>query len=272
MFGIQTPRHSDIAPVAHAARQGTQAVERALALLHEIATDSGRGRRLCELSSRTGLDRATARRLVSALIRCGFVEQDGWTRRYYLGMQFFSVAAAASNRLDLDAAAHEVLERLSAQTGWGATFMRCQGLDLIVADSCPGAANHHGPAYAQGARAAVGANAYGIAILSRLTALQAEDAVIGSIDRLPGPPEQTVRMIRASLVAARRAGHAVMRDLDTGIISLAVPVRDAAGAPVAALGIDGIAKIGGNTGPVGAALSVLVREARTMEETLRRLS
>ncbi len=268
MFGLYSQGNFETT----AAVRGTQAVDRALALLHEIATDSGQGRRLSDLANRTGLDRATARRLVRALMRRGFVEQDNWTRKYYLGMQFFSVAAAASNRLDLDATACEALERLRAETGSGGTFMRFEGCDLITIGSIGSVRAGTGAAFDRNARLPVGANAYGVAILSALAATEAEDLVIGNINRLAGPAELTVRLIQSSLVAARRAGHAMMRDPATGIVSLAIALRTPAGVPVAALGLDGLPAHAGAYAPASATLASLTRGARALEEALRRLA
>ena len=64
---------------------GAQSVDRALGLLALVGRHAGRGAALSSLVEESGLNKPTARRLLLALIRAGFVEQDEATRRYYLG-------------------------------------------------------------------------------------------------------------------------------------------------------------------------------------------
>lgn len=64
---------------------GTQSLDRAIALLRAVAGYAPDGARLADLVVRSGLPKPTTRRLLSALVREGLVEQDPASRRYHLG-------------------------------------------------------------------------------------------------------------------------------------------------------------------------------------------
>ena len=103
---------------------GSQTVDRALALVQLVAAQSGHGARLSELAVASGLDRATTYRLLVSLTNRGFLDQDSATKRYRLGLEFFALAATASNQIDLGAVARSVLQVLAAESGDTANVLR----------------------------------------------------------------------------------------------------------------------------------------------------
>lgn len=84
-------------------------------VLHAVSADSG-GLTLADLQQATGLPRATAHRLATALEEHGFVRRndDG---RYVLGLALAALASAAQKQFPLAFGARPVLERLVADTG-----------------------------------------------------------------------------------------------------------------------------------------------------------
>ncbi|MEF2552497.1 IclR family transcriptional regulator [Aurantimonas sp. A2-1-M11] len=95
---------------------GAQSVDRALALLSLISRHAG-GVALSEVVEESGLNRATARRLLLALMRSRLVEQDPVSRRYHLGEESFVLGVLASRRYGLLDVAMESLIALSARSG-----------------------------------------------------------------------------------------------------------------------------------------------------------
>ncbi|WP_274427112.1 IclR family transcriptional regulator [Chelativorans sp. YIM 93263] len=95
---------------------GSQSVDRALGLLAMVGRHAERGAGLSDLVEESGLNKATARRLLLALIRSGLVQQDHATRRYYLGEEAYVLGSLASRRFGLLQVSMESLVRLSRKT------------------------------------------------------------------------------------------------------------------------------------------------------------
>src|SRR5690606_32957584 len=74
---------------------GAQSVDRALALLGLVGQHPG-GATLTDLVGRSGLNKATVRRLLLALIRAGLVEQSGDSRLYHLGEEAYILGLRAA--------------------------------------------------------------------------------------------------------------------------------------------------------------------------------
>ncbi|WAP67048.1 IclR family transcriptional regulator [Jiella pelagia] len=96
---------------------GAQSVDRALTLLSLIGRHCEKGATLAAIVDESGLNRATARRLVLALIRSRLVEQDPVTRRYFLGEEAYVLGVLASSRFGFLDCALESLANLSRISG-----------------------------------------------------------------------------------------------------------------------------------------------------------
>jgi DNA-binding IclR family transcriptional regulator len=95
---------------------GSQAVDRALALLSVVGRYAERGVSLTEIVTKTDLNKPTARRLLLALMRAGLVEQEEQTRLYFLGEETFVLGSLASRRYGLLQMSMDGLKRLSRKT------------------------------------------------------------------------------------------------------------------------------------------------------------
>ncbi|AWK85232.1 AMP-binding protein [Azospirillum thermophilum] len=87
---------------------GTQSLERALALLRAVAAYGAEGARLADLMTDTGLSKATAHRLLTALARERFVDQDPRSRRYHLGPELDLLGRIAAARHGIDGPAESL--------------------------------------------------------------------------------------------------------------------------------------------------------------------
>ncbi|MEU8899580.1 IclR family transcriptional regulator [Nocardia sp. NPDC048505] len=85
-------------------RSGSQAVERAIHLLHCFEGDDPEFS-LSELAHMAGVPVSTAHRLAQALVRGRLLEQDPATDRYRVGQGLASLARPALTRLGIDSAA-----------------------------------------------------------------------------------------------------------------------------------------------------------------------
>ncbi|MDY8110186.1 IclR family transcriptional regulator [Fulvimarina sp. 2208YS6-2-32] len=96
---------------------GAQSVDRALRLLSLIGRHSVDGATLARIVTESGINRATARRLVLALIRSRLVEQDARSRRYFLGEESYVLGVLAQRRFGFLDCALESLTALSRASG-----------------------------------------------------------------------------------------------------------------------------------------------------------
>ncbi|WP_367193150.1 IclR family transcriptional regulator [Amorphus sp. 3PC139-8] len=95
---------------------GSQSVDRALALLNLVGRHADRGISLASLVEVAGLNKATTRRLLLALMRAGFVEQDAGTKRYHLGEGAYVLGSLAARRFGLLELSMDSLARISRHT------------------------------------------------------------------------------------------------------------------------------------------------------------
>lgn len=96
--------------------KGAQAVDRALSLLSMVGRHAERGVGLTDLVMQSKSNKPTVRRLLLALMRAGFVDQDPETRRYYLGEEAYVLGSLSSRRFGLLQMAQDGLRRISRRT------------------------------------------------------------------------------------------------------------------------------------------------------------
>lgn len=87
---------------------------------------------LSEMSRLTGLNKATAFRLLTELAENGFVEQVGSGRAYRLGPVFLRLASLREAAVPMREMAQQVLDRLSAATGETTHMSILQGDQLCT--------------------------------------------------------------------------------------------------------------------------------------------
>ncbi len=223
------------------ATTGAQAVDRALGLLRMVAAAPGEGLRLADLAEASGLDRATVHRLLSSLTGNALVDQDAVSKRYTLGLEFFSLAAAASNRHDVTEFARASLRSLSAHTGDTSTLCLRSGANLVCVDVETGSFPIRTLPMDIGSRRPLGAGASGIAMLAALPDFEVElvlDRVAGRLAEVPG---QDRAQVLAAVAACRAQGYALLADEPMGrIVGLAVTLSNRRGRPEGTLSINGI--------------------------------
>ena len=249
---------------------GTQALGRALSLLFRIATEGHEGMRLSELAGRTQLDSATARRLLLCLKHHGFVEQDPLSRRYFLGLDFFNLAAAASNRFDLSSTIRGALARLSHETSETSAFFIRSGYDIGCTDLIKTAGYAVSPdAIDIGSRRAIGAGVFGIAVLSSFKRDEAEDIAIHNLRHLSRFPEDGAREIGLRIRQTQQRGFAHEVDPHSGAASLAVAILGRSGKPESVIGLSHIRSA--RKQRIDTIARALIGEARHIEDALWRI-
>jgi IclR family acetate operon transcriptional repressor len=238
-----------------AAPAGTQAVERALAVLHAVG-ETREPPGLAELAAQLGLHKTTVFRLLGALERAGFVMRDDEHHRYGLGPALMRLGAQARRSVGLSDAARPELAALAHETGETTTLEVLAASEVLILEEVHGR-------FLMGSRPEVGTRwpAHATSTGKVLLAAQAPSRRgSGRLARL-GPNTITSRAaLNRALATVRVQGFAVAREeLEAGFVAVAAPVHDALGEVVAAL------SVAGPTARIPAArvrqLAVLVRAA-----------
>jgi DNA-binding IclR family transcriptional regulator len=223
---------------ANAAAAGTAtSVDNALHLLQLIG--ERQALRVAEAAELLGVARSTAHRLLAALRRRGFVVQDRPNGAYRPGPALREIGLAALTRIDIRRIARPVLEQLRDETHETVSLAVLEGptvrfVDGVESTRSVRVGNRTGvvrPAHT---------TAVGKAILAGLP--DAELARIYPGGRLPATAaEAAVRdlgTLREELADVRARGWALNWEESTdGMCAVGVALVDAAGQPLAALGI-----------------------------------
>lgn len=223
---------------------GTQAVDRALAILHAVGeTPTERG--LTDLAGTLGLHKTTVFRLLGALERGGFVARDGDRQGYTLGPTLFRLATQARRSVGLHEAARVELEALAAETGETATLEMLVGDEVLILDEVHGRFLI-GSSPEVGMRWPAHATSTGKALLAAARFEPAGNSTRtravrpGRLAKL-GPNTITSRaMLERELGEIWRRGYAVgIEEIEAGYVAIAAVVRDGHSRVVAAVSVGG---------------------------------
>ena len=92
---------------------GTQLLDRAVAILNHLGELGRGGARVSEIAETFGLNMSTAHRIISGLERHRYVERDGATKRYRLGLALFALGAKAADTTGMRRLCHPALMRIA---------------------------------------------------------------------------------------------------------------------------------------------------------------
>jgi DNA-binding IclR family transcriptional regulator len=191
-----------------------------------------------DLAAALGVDRSTGWRLARSLEQVGWLHHDRTTRRYRLGLPLFELGSRVLDTIDVRDEARRVMTELVASTGESVDLAIRDGDSVVFIDKIDG--THEVRAFTRsGQRARLHATAAGKIFLAQLP-----DADLRAYLARPlsAYTEATVTdpVLLAEIVEeTRRRGWAVNRgELFPEAGALAVPVLDAAGLCVAAVGLN----------------------------------
>lgn len=219
----------------------SQSLERGLAILAAFTPDRP-ALGISELAQRLGLTRSTTHRYVSTLAKLGYLNQDESTRKYRLGIRALDLGFAVLGSLELRDIAAPHLQRLTAATGHTSNLAIRDDTDVILIDRIrgrPGRYHHLEFSLHIGSRIPSYCSATGKALLAFLPQPDLSE-LLDRIELLPrGPRTVTGRAaLTAELSQTRRTGIAVNdEELESGLRSIAVPIKSRSGEVVAAINL-----------------------------------
>lgn len=231
------PRLKTAPPDAESEARTGSSSERSLRLLSLLANE-GRALSLAELALRLGLPKATAHRLCAQLMDGGFIVRDVGERAFAVGPALRRLALDTLNHGFVRGLRHEVLAALVAQVGETCNLTTLDGARVLYLDRVEAQwplrltldVGSHVPLHC---------TASGKLFLAQMPK-KARDAMIDGLP-LPRMTASTLTdpaALRAECDAIAQDGFSRDREeFMAGLVAVAVPVRDAAGAVRAALAV-----------------------------------
>lgn len=227
------------------ARSGTQAVERSILILREIANRGYLGWQLSDLAARCGLSKTTAHRLLTCLVRERMVRQQPGGNLYLPGPMLFELGLAAlPERGELQYTARNRLTALARQTAAVAFLFFRSGDDLVCAVRV-GTARLEAKALAilPGTRKPLVVAAGGVAILMAMPPMEAKLTIERNFADLEDYTASEIAGMRRMLDRSFAEGIAISAgDVLPHVHALGMPLRDAEGSVYGAIAIAGPAR------------------------------
>lgn len=212
-------------------------LQRGLRILRALAADGAQGKRLIDLSATLGMNQATIHRLLQMLVEEGIVEQTS-TRRYRLSVEFFSLAATASNPDGLRDICRPSLLRLSSILSDTTFLLVRSGFDAVCLDRCEGPFPIRTFTNDIGGRVPLGVGQAGLVLLGHLPPDEREEVIRFNVPRLVGLGVYDEVFLRTEIDRMLSLGYA---NCDAGLIpgmtGVAVPVFDRRGTAVSAISV-----------------------------------
>jgi IclR family transcriptional regulator, pca regulon regulatory protein len=215
----------------------SQSLERGLRILTEF-TENGPVLGIADLARAVGLNRSTTHRYVATLAGLGFLQQDPETRKYSLGPRVADLGFAAISSMEITGVAAAHLQTLSDETGCAASMAVLDGADIVYVARVP-------TRRIMSVRITIGTRfpAYATS-MGRVLLAEQPDAAVQALLTASAPQALTERTLtdaaalRAELARVREQGWALVDgELEPGLRSVAVPVRDRRGEVVAAVNV-----------------------------------
>lgn len=185
---------------------------------------------LSDLARATGFDKASTRRLLLALIKHAYIEQDSTSKAYRLGPGVIRLARIRESSTPLDAIIQPLLENLVAETGETAHFALLSGNTMStvgIADS----PKSNRINFVLGEEAPLHVTASGIVTLAFAGEEVAEQFINAGLDRFTKHTVTNAKRFRALLSSVRKLGYFINKEMyEEGVCSVAAPVF-ASGSP-----------------------------------------
>jgi IclR family transcriptional regulator, pca regulon regulatory protein len=188
------------------------------------------------VSRATGLTRATARRLLLTLVRLGYVRQDG--SRFSLRPRVLELGYSYLSALSLPELAQPHMEALVAEVNESSSIAVLDDTDIVYVVRVP-TSRIMSITIAVGTRLPAYPTSMGRVLLGALEPESLEDRLRRmEMHALTPTTVAGVGALRDELERVRRQGWAAVdQELEQGVRSAAVPIRDASGSVSAAMNV-----------------------------------
>ncbi|PAT35380.1 IclR family transcriptional regulator [Vandammella animalimorsus] len=199
-------------------------VQKACRLLKALSDE--RNARLVDLAQATGIDKASALRLLETLVAEGMVQRDARSKRFSLGREWLVARAAAAQRMDARHLARPALIRLAHRFEDSVIFSELSGWESVCTELRFGTFPIRANYLSIGSRRPLGVGAGSLALLAALPDAEVEAVMLSIAPRLQRYPRISVDFLCQQVECTRRRGYALLLDVvveHMGGIAIAVP-------------------------------------------------
>lgn len=211
-----------------------QSLARGLAII-EAFGEAGEGLTLAEAARRTGISRASARRSLHTLEALGYASCDG--HRFRLTPRVLQLGFSYLRAGDLWSAAQEPMIELSETIQESCSAAVLDGGEIVYVARVPTRNRVMSVTLGIGSRLPAVATSMGRVLLASLPATE-RDRLLAQVAPRPGTAVMTGAALARELERVAAQGHALVdQELEPGLRSVAVPIRDARDRVIAALNV-----------------------------------
>lgn len=219
---------------------GVQSIRRATAVLRVLAQRTQSGARMVDITRATGLNHATAHRIVQGLIVEDLARQNSKTRRYHLGAFVYELGLLAEPRLALSEMAEEAVAFLAERTGDTAFAAVRAGSDALCIQRKTGSFPIKAFTIDVGIRTPLGVGSGGLAMLAALPEEEARSIMEYNAPRLANFGDLREAELSRLVRDARERGFAVNPARGPGVVAIGVAVHNLDGGLAGSLSVAAI--------------------------------
>jgi DNA-binding IclR family transcriptional regulator len=233
----KTPRSSRVSEQVG----GTQSIDRAIAVMREIAAHRNRGRTAAELAVALGLEKGTLQRILKGLVSLGMARRVQGTRNYELGPATYMIGLAAAPGFMLRELFQPLLQKLVEETGDAVYLVVRSGNEAVCLDHLRGTFPLQASRLDIGSRRPLGITAGALALLMHLPPEELAELIRNNTIR-----ETTYGWLDADVLVehvkeSTRLGYALNEEMALpGISAIGLPVLAKTGRPFAAVSVASI--------------------------------
>lgn len=212
-----------------------QSLERGLAVINSFSREHN-PQTLSQVAGRTGLTRATARRVLLTLSQLGYVQQTG--RDFTLTPKVLDLGYSFLSSFHVVELAQPSLERLVDQVRESSSMSVLDGQEIVYVARVP-TSRIMTIALALGSRLPAYPTSMGRVLLAGLPRAELDDFIERTLfERLTPHTITSKKKFRAVIERTREDGFALVdQELEEGVRSVAAPIRNGKGEVIAAINV-----------------------------------
>jgi len=186
---------------------GTQSLERLCSLMRAVAAAGERGQRLADVAQTTGLNTATAHRMLRVLMLSDVVEQDAATHLYFPGPAMLRLGEAAQERYPIGRIAREPLHELSEWVEDVSYLMVRRGNDAVCVARAYAGRQTRSLAFTSWIRNPLGYGTGSVPLIAYLPEEELRGVLEANAHLLRHEPNWSPTLIEERIAVMRRNGY-----------------------------------------------------------------
>lgn len=225
---------------------------------------------LTEVAEAAGLTRAGARRILLTLVQLGYVAAEG--RQFRLTPRILELGFAYLTSMPFWDLAEPIMEQLTNEAHQSCSATVLDGTDIVYVLRIP-TGRIMSINLGIGSRLPAYCSAMGRVLLAGLADAEIDAALARSELRAHTPLTVTdPAQLKAAILKVREQGWSLVdRELETGLVAIAAPIRDRSGRTVAALNLSGQAHLVTARQMQDELLPLLSRAAERINDLMKRV-